>query len=90
MLWGIPFLADNSAKKLTEAISEMTRDVDQVSEDDNQQQASNIVVVRLSDRALSVIRTVIGNPKEMMEKVKDRYDSKSTASKIAKCPNWSL
>lgn len=48
------------------------------------QQASNIIVSALGDHALRVVRTVIGNPKEMMEKLDARYDSKTIASRISK------
>ena len=48
------------------------------------QQASNIIVSALGDHALRVVRTVIGKPKEMMEKLDARYDSKTIASRISK------
>ena len=48
------------------------------------QQASNIIVSALGDHALRVVRTVIGKPKEMMEKLYARYDSKTIASRISK------
>lgn len=47
-------------------------------------QASNIIVSALGDHALRVARSVIGKPKEMMQKLNDRYDSKSIANRICK------
>lgn len=44
--------------------------------------SSNIIVSAFSDAPLRVVRNVIGEPVEMMEKLDVRYDSKSTASKI--------
>ena len=47
-------------------------------------QASNIIVSALGDHALRVVRSVIGDPSKMMVKLNDRYDSKTTASRISK------
>lgn len=46
--------------------------------------ASNVIVTALSDRALRVVRADIGRPFAMLEKLDERYDSKSTAARIAK------
>ena len=48
------------------------------------EEASNIIVRALSDHALRVVRSVIYDPAAMMAKLDDRYDSKTTASKITK------
>ena len=47
-------------------------------------QASNIIVVALGDHALRVVRSVIGDPKQMMVKLNERYDSQTVASRISK------
>lgn len=51
---------------------------------DDLQKASNLIVTSLSDQALRVVRFLAGNPTEMLHKLDARYDSRSTASKIAK------
>ena len=50
----------------------------------DQKKASNIIVAALSDKALRVVRANIGNPHLMLTKLDERYDSKSTAARIAK------
>ena len=46
--------------------------------------ASSLIVSALSDQALRVVRSVIGFPFRMMEKLDARYNSRTTASKISK------
>lgn len=46
--------------------------------------AGNLIVGTLSDQALRIVRSVIGDPSEMLSKLDRRYDSNSTASKIVK------
>lgn len=53
----------------------MTRDTDQVTNEENQKQARNIIFSTLSDQALHVDRAVIENSKEMVEKPNKRCDS---------------
>lgn len=50
----------------------------------DQKKASNIIVAALSDRALRVVRSNIGSPYLMINKLDERYDSKSAAARIAK------
>lgn len=83
-LWHIRVLAAISSKKLTNAMSEISRDADLSTYEDHAQQSSNIIIATLSDQALHVVQSVIGKPKDMMNKRNDCYDSKSTATKIAK------
>lgn len=86
-LWLICVTAAISAMKLDDAMSERASGTDTAANEtfiDHHQQASNIIVATLSDQAVSIVRTVIGKPNEMMNKLNERYDSKSTASKIAK------
>ena len=47
-------------------------------------QASNIIVSSLGDHALRVVRTVIGKRKSIMEKLDNRFDSKTISSRISK------
>lgn len=76
-LWRIRVTAMIDAKGFSDALSRAPGD-------ESARQASNIVVSTLSDQALRVVRSVIGKPAEMLSKLDSRYDSKSTASKIAK------
>lgn len=50
-------------------------------------QVSGIIVSALGDHALRVVRSVVGNPTEMLEKLDARYGSKLTASRITKTVN---
>ena len=83
-LWCIRVLAAISAEGLQDALKNRSADKDEQVYVDHQQQASNIVVAVLSNQALRVVRTVIGIPTGTLTKLDQRYDSKSTASKIAK------
>lgn len=47
-------------------------------------QASNIIVSTLSDQALRVVRAVVGKPVMMLAELDQRYDPKSTATRISK------
>lgn len=46
--------------------------------------AIGIIVCPVNDAALRVVRSVIGKPVEMLQKLDARYDSKWTSSKISK------
>ena len=46
--------------------------------------ARDIIVSALGDDALRVVQTVVGKPKEMVERLDARYRSTSTAAKISK------
>lgn len=50
----------------------------------NQKKACGIIVSALSNEALRVVRSDIGNPCVMLRKLGERYDSKTAASRIAK------
>lgn len=52
--------------------------------DDQLEQGSNINIYALGDHALPVVCSVIGNPRALMKKLDQRYDSKSTANRISK------
>lgn len=65
-------------------IDESSESTTKSSTEDHKRQASNILVVALSDQSIWVVQIYIGNPKDIMEKLDTRYDSKSTASKIEK------
>lgn len=84
-LWPIRVLAAMSAKKLTNAMSDMAKDVERSTYEDHAQQASNIIIATLSDNALRVVRSAIGKPKDMINKLYDRYDSKELRLKLPKC-----
>lgn len=85
-LWRIRVQAAISAKGLSSALEKPTAEGTPVLDADKEknQQASNIIVSALGDHALRVVRTIVGRPYEMMQKLDARYDSKSTASKISK------
>ena len=46
--------------------------------------ASGLIVTALNDAALRVVRSVIGEPVKMFQKLDARYDSKTTSSKISR------
>ena len=46
--------------------------------------ASGIIVTALNDSALRVVRSVIGKPNQMLEKLNARFDSRTTSSKITR------
>lgn len=50
----------------------------------DQKKASNLIIHSLADKPLRVVRSEIGNPFNMMKKLDERYDSKSTATRISK------
>ena len=81
-LWRIRIVAAIDAKGLTKTLSDTDDDTTEFK--DSKRQAGNIIVSALSDQALRVVRSVMSNPKDMLEKLDRRYDSKTTASKIAK------
>ena len=83
-LWRIRVLTAISAKRLKDAVQNRSADKDEQVYVDHQQQASKIFVAALSDQALCVVRTVIEITTEMLTKLERRYESKSTASNIAK------
>ena len=53
-------------------------------EDSHKSTASGIIVSALSDSALRVVRSVIGDPAEMMRKLDARFESRPTATNITK------
>lgn len=65
-------------------MDDMTNDADRTIYLETHQKASITLVAVLSDQALCVVRTVFSSPKAMTEKLDERYESKSTASKICK------
>lgn len=91
-LWRIRVFAAISAKGLDKVFEAQTdgdkdstsRDIGCNATDEQCQKASNIIVSTLSDNALRVIRFCIGNPILMMEKLNNRFDSKTIASRISK------
>lgn len=87
-LWKIRIEAACDAKDLMESLINETSpedDGDKKKEfEASQKKASNIIVHALEDNPLRVVRSVIGNPFLMLQKLDDRYDSKSSASRISK------
>lgn len=85
-LWRLRVEAACDAKGLTEAFSSEKKPAGSDTERlvAVRKQASGIIVSALGDHALRVVRSVVGNPAAMLEKLDARYDSKSTASKITK------
>lgn len=81
-LWKIRVEAACSSKGVSDALQK-SKERTNVS-DDHKKTASGIIVAALSDPALRVVRSVIGNPVDMLEKLDARYDSRSTATKISK------
>lgn len=63
-----------SARKLSDAMSDMTIEAGRNPYEEHQQKETNIIVATLSDQALRVVRTVIINRKEMFQKLNKRYD----------------
>ena len=88
-LWRIRVEAACSAKGFGAVLEEPSAPLSSSSDEtqkfaDRQRQASNLVISALGDHALRVVRTVIGKPYEMLEKLDKRYNSHSTATKITK------
>lgn len=85
-LWRIRVRAAISAKglKMTLVAANYTTSPKTALTDENKEQACNIIVAALGDQALRVVVDVIDNPLGMLEKLDSRYDSKSTATRIAK------
>lgn len=93
-LWRIRIQAAISAKGLEEVFEEKKADnsssdnaekpTKSLTKAEQCQQASNLIVSALGDHALRVVRTVIGKPNQMMEKLDARYDSKTISSRISK------
>lgn len=52
--------------------------------EDQLEQASNIIISALGDHALRVVRSIVCEPREMIAKLYERYNSKSTANRISK------
>lgn len=82
-LWRIRVKAAISARKLSAVFSVIADRADEKTKE-QMEEASNIIVSALSDHALRVVRSVIDDPAAMLAKLDDRYDSKTTASKITK------
>lgn len=57
---------------------------DKVGSDESRRDASNIIVSTLSDQVVRMVRSVSQLPSSMLPKLGKRYNSKSTASRIAK------
>lgn len=87
-LWRIRIAAACDGKGLEDVLSQerCTQEItyEKAKFATNQKKASNLIVAALSDRALRVMRSNIGKPYKMMQKLDDRYDSKSAATRIAK------
>lgn len=85
-LWRIRVESACDDKGLTAAFTqkEVPVDADRAKFEEQRLKASGIIVAACGDHALRVVKTVRGNPVEMMEKLDARYDSKTTASKISK------
>lgn len=79
-LWRVRVKAAINGKKLGKVL---TGTEPERNDTEKKEEASNIIVSAMSGQALRVVRPVIGNAEEMLEKLDDRYDSKSTASKIS-------
>lgn len=48
------------------------------------EKASAVIVTALGDKALTVVRNVVGDPVQMLAKLDERYNSKTIAAKISK------
>lgn len=93
-LWRLRVRAAISAKGLRTVFVQSRDESDENSDDhgtrvvtaseEQMEQASNIIVSALGDHALRVVRSVIGEPHKMFQKLDMRYDSKSTATRISK------
>lgn len=51
--------------------------------EDRKEQASNTIIHALGDHALRIVRVVTGAPWEMMAKLDNRYDLRTTATRIS-------
>lgn len=87
-LWRIRVEAACDAKELYEVLNNEENPHEEEAQKAkfiaDQKKASNIIVLALSDKPLRVIRSNIGNPNKMLQRLDERYDSKSTASRVAK------
>ena len=87
-LWKIRIDAILRAQGLSDAM--YTEDASEMSAEEDRdgqkkrEKASAIIVVSLGDKALRVVRNVTSNPAQMLTKLDERYNSKTTASKISK------
>ena len=87
-LWKIRIEAACDAKNLDEVL---TRERNPHSDPDRKakfaadmRKASGIIVAALSNEPLRIARADVGKPYTMLKKLSERYDSKSTASRISK------
>lgn len=85
-LWRVRVMTACSSKDVSDVFEESS---DGSSSTDaafqkRQRRASDIIVTALADESLRVVMTSVGDPKEMIEKLDDRYRCTSTASKISK------
>ena len=87
-LWKIHIEAACDAKNLDEVL---TRERNPHSDPDRKakfsadmRKASGIIVAALSNEPLRIVRADVGKPYTMLKKLSERYDSKSTASRISK------
>lgn len=83
-LWRIRMKTAISEKKLGAVFNSAPEVAAKASWSEKKEEASNIIFSALSDQALRVFRSVIGDPKETIQKLEDRYDSKRTTSNISK------
>jgi len=71
-LWRVRVMSAISIEKATPEMSSIAAGANSSTNEDMQQQASNIIVATLSNQALRIVTTVIGKPIEMMEKLNKR------------------
>jgi len=91
-LWKIRVEAACEAKDLSEALlrsenpysNETDESLKKAAFEASQRKASHIIIHALTDKPLRVIRSEVGNPFQMLAKLDERYDSKTTASRISK------
>lgn len=54
----------------------------------NKKKARNLIIHALTEKPLRVVRSKIGEPFEIIHKLDEREDSKSTASRIIKMTDF--
>ncbi|PXF39675.1 Copia protein [Gracilariopsis chorda] len=87
-IWKIRIEAAWNAKGLSSTLereNSLTEEGDDESKFlSDQRKASGIIVSALSNEALRVVRNDVNNPYRMLQKLGERYDSKTAASRIAR------
>ena len=87
-LWEIRVSAVCNAKGLSKALlveKNPYEDPDEIAAfEEAQRKSSGIMVSALSNKALRIVRGTVNNPFLMLKKLRERYDSKTPASRIAK------